>query len=243
MRAALHEARTLAQRERRSPTARGARRQPSTRGLVSRDAPGVHRPDDPREGAPTGPPRGPSEPSSLGKFAAPPPKESGRFVGPIHEGRPVESAPVTYYDAPVTSPPRLMVWALLATLAISLLQMVGNAPSMLLLPGCAPTQMVFAVLVAITCWRGRSYGRWLAIVSLLAWAFAAALAIRGTSNMVPLLSFESVQRGEMHRAIRVLVVARAALEAGLVYALFRPDANRYFAHRAEVDRLGGRKWE
>ncbi len=177
------------------------------------------------------------------KFAPPPPPEAGRFVPPIDEGRPVDPRPVRYFEPNVTSPPRSMVLALALMLALSVLQMVTNAPSMLLLPGCAPTQLVFAVLVAITCWRGRSYGRVLAALGLLAWLFAAALAVRGTSNMVPLLSFESVQRGELSRAIRVVIVVRAALEAALVYTLFRPDAHAYFAHRAEVDRLGGRKWE
>ena len=178
-----------------------------------------------------------------GKFAAPPPAEQGRFVQPVHQTRPVDARPITYFDAPVTSPPRLMVTALGVSMLLSLLQMVTNAPSMLLLPGCAPAQIVFASLVAITCWRGRTYGRPLAVLGFLGWMFAAALAVRGTNNMVVLLSYESWQRGEMSNAIRAVIVLRAVVEGFLVWSLFRPDAHKYFAHRASVDKLGGRKWE
>lgn len=185
-------------------------------------------------------PTGAAPPS---KFAAPPPTEQGRFAQPIHQGRPVDAKPVAYFDQPVTSPPRSMVYALGAMVMLSLLQAITNAPSMLLLPGCAPAQIVFAMLVAVTCWRGRTYGRPLAVLGFVAWVFAAALAFRGHANMVSLLSYESVQRGAMSNAIRTVIVVRAALEAFLVWSLFRPEASKYFAHRAAVDKLGGRKWE
>ncbi len=185
----------------------------------------------------------PPPPSTGGKFAAPPPSEVGRFVAPIHTTKPVDARPVTYFDAPVTSPPRMMVLALGLTMMVSVLQTVTNAPSMLILPGCAPAQIVFAALVAITCWRGRTYGRPLAVLGFACWAFAAAVSIRGHGNMVALLSYESSQRGEMANAIRVVIIARAMLEAFLLWTLFRPDANKYFAHRTAVNKLGGRKWE
>lgn len=195
---------------------------------------------------PPPPPRplsdGPATPPA-GKFAAPPPSEVGKFVQPIHTTRPVDARPITYFDAPVTEPPRTMLVALGVMMMLSVLQAITNAPSMLLLPGCAPAQIVFAMLVAVTCWRGRTYGRPLAALSFLCWVFAAALAFRGHGNMVSLLSYESSQRGEMSNAIRTVIVVRAALEAFLVWTLFRPDANKYFSHRAAVDKLGGRKWE
>lgn len=184
-----------------------------------------------------------SPPQTIGKFAAPPPSEQGRFVQPVHQTRPIEQRPVTYYDAPVTEPPRMMVMAIGVSVLFALLQAVTNTPSMLLLPGCAPAQIVFAMLVAITCWRGRTYGRPLAVLGLLAWMFAAAVAIRGHGNMVALLSYESSQRGHMSEAMRVVIVVRAVIEVGLVWSLFRPDAHKYFAHRSAVDKLGGRKWE
>ncbi len=195
----------------------------------------------PHARTPPPPPHGGAPAKS--KFAAPPPSEAGRFVQPIHQTRPVDARPVTYFDQPVTSPPRSMVYALGAMMMLSLLQALTNAPSMLLLPGCAPAQIVFAALVAVTCWRGRTYGRPLAVLGFVAWVFAAALAFRGHGNMVSLLSYESSQRGEMNNAIRTVIVVRAALEAFLVWTLFRPDASKYFAHRTSVDKLGGRKWE
>lgn len=198
----------------------------------------------PHARTPPPPPTKPGPPSpGGGKFAAPPPTEVGKFAQPIHQSRPVDVRPVQYFDQPVTEPPRSMVIALGVSLALSLLQAVTGAPSMLLLPGCGYAQIVFATLVAVTCWRGRTYGRPLAVLGFLLWVFAGALAFRGHGNMVSLLSYESDQRGQMSNAIRIVIVVRAALEAFLVWTLFRPDANKYFSHRAATDKLGGRKWE
>lgn len=191
---------------------------------------------------PSAPPA-PQPPGPASKFAAPPPSEVGRFVQPIHTTNPVDPRPVTYFDAPVTRPPRSMVMALGLMMMLSLLQALTSSPSMLVLPGCAPAQIVFAALVAVTCWRGRTYGRPLAVLGFACWLFAAGLALRGHNNAVTLLSYESWQRGEMSSAIRIVIVVRAALEAALLWTLFRPDANKYFAHRLSVDKLGGRKWE
>jgi len=185
----------------------------------------------------------PPAPPTSSKFAAPPPSEVGRFVQPIHTTRPLDARPITYFDAPVTEPPRTMVIALGAMMTLSLLQAITSAPSMLLLPGCAPAQIVFAALVAVTCWRGRAYGRPLAVLGFLLWIFAGALAFRGHANMVTLLSYEGAQRGELNNAVRIVIVVRAVLDAFVVWTVFRPEANKYFAHRAAVDKLGGRKWE
>ncbi len=209
-------------------------------------------PPAPQRGAPQGgaprpppppPPPAPPTPPAHGKFAAPPPSEAGRFVQPVHETKPVTAAPPTYFDQAVTEPPRSMVLAIGVSASMALLMAVAGAPSMLLVPGCAPAQIIFTALVAITCWRGRSYGRPLAVIGALAWMFAAALAIRGQTNMVTTLSFESVQRGQMPNVVRLVIVVRAAWEAFLVWTLFRPDTHKYFAHRARTDAFGGRnRW-
>lgn len=188
-----------------------------------------------RRGPPPTPPPRP-------KFAAPPPSEAPRFEQPIHQTRPVDARPVTYFDQPVTEPPRSMVMALGVSLLMAFVMAVAGAPEMLLVPGCAPAQIVFSVLVAITCWRGRSYGRPFAVLGALLWMFAAALAFRGHTNMVTTLSHESWTRGDMPDAVRLFIAVRAAWEAFLVWTLFRPDAQKYFQHRATVDKLGGRKW-
>ena len=107
--------------------------------------------------------------------------------------------------------------------------------SLALLPGCGYAQIVFAALVAVTCWRGRTYGRPLAVLGFVLRIFAAALAFRGHGNMVSLLSYEPSQRGEMSNAIRIVIVVRAALEAFLMRTLLRPDTSKYFAHRAGTD--------
>jgi hypothetical protein len=184
----------------------------------------------------------PPVPPPRPKFAAPPPSEAPRFEQPIHQAKPIDRRPVTYFDAPVTEPPRSMVMALGISLLMAFVMAITGTPEMLLVPGCAPSQVVFAVLVAVTCWRGRGYGRPFAVLGALLWMFAGALAIRGHSNMITTLSHESWTRGDMPEVTRLFIVVRAAWEAFLVWTLFRPDATKYFAHRASVDKLGGRKW-
>lgn len=193
-------------------------------------------------GGPTrSPPR--TQAGKSGRFAEPPPHERPRFEPPLSPARPVDPRPPTWFDAPVREPPRAMLAALGASLAAALVQAILGLPTMLLLPGCAPAQLVFAVLVAVTCWRGRSYGRPLAVASMVLWVLAAALAFRGHSNMVSVLAHEAAEVGRLGSRARIAIILRAVLEAFVVWTLFRSDVSKYFAHRAAVDRLGGRKWE